>query len=203
MARRSKEVNILFMLLVGLTGWIVPGGGHLLLNEKRHAIIIFITIALTFCTGLYIGSVGIIDPEGSKPWYIAQLMNSPAVAALGYLNTNWLLFSIGFENQSDLNNGIISEDLQRQFENNRISLSQEARISTNPKGYEWLITDKQKAYRLRSQESRINIYPDYAVYGRPNEIGQIYTSIAGLLNLLCIVNAVYWAHLRRIETAGD
>jgi len=43
----------------------------------------------------------------------------------------------------------------------------------------------------------------YPVYGRPNEIGQIYTSTAGLLNLLCIVNAVYLAHLRRTEMAGD
>jgi hypothetical protein len=44
---------------------------------------------------------------------------------------------------------------------------------------------------------------DYPVFGRPNEIGQIYTSIAGLLNLLCIVNAVYLAHLQKTETAGD
>ena len=41
----------------------------------------------------------------------------------------------------------------------------------------------------------------YPVYGRPAEIGQIYTSIAGLLNLLCIVNAVYMAHLRSVGEA--
>jgi hypothetical protein len=39
---------------------------------------------------------------------------------------------------------------------------------------------------------------NYRVFGRANEIGQIYTSIAGLLNLLCIVNAVYTAHLRSV-----
>lgn len=43
----------------------------------------------------------------------------------------------------------------------------------------------------------------YPVYGRPNDLGQIYTSIAGLLNLLCIVNAVYLAHMRRIRQNGD
>jgi hypothetical protein len=133
MTRRSKEVHALFLILVGLLAWSVPGAGHLAINKKKHAIIIFITIVLTFGAGLYIGSVGIIDPVGAKPWFIAQLMNSPAVAALG----------------------------------------------------------------------RIAKAGDYAVYGRPNEIGQIYTSIAGLLNLLCIVNAVYWAHLRQTETIGD
>jgi hypothetical protein len=133
MAKSSKEGHIAFLLTVGLMGWFVPGAGHLMINEKKHAIIIFVTIALTFVMGLYIGSIGVINPVGAKPWYVAQIMNSPAVAAIGQMTSTG----------------------------------------------------------------------DYPVYGRPNEIGQIYTSIAGLLNLLCIVNAVYWAHLRRTGAAGE
>jgi hypothetical protein len=133
MAQRSRESHIAFLLVVGLVGWFVPGGGHLMINEKKHAFIIFVTIALTFAAGLYIGSIGIINPVGAKPWYVAQVMNSPLVAIIG----------------------------------------------------------------------RITAAGDYPVYGRPNEIGQIYTSIAGLLNLLCIVNAVYWGHLRRIGAFGE
>ena len=33
-------------------------------------------------------------------------------------------------------------------------------------------------------------------YGKPREMGEIYTAIAGMLNLLCIVNAVYMAHCK-------
>ena len=131
MATRSKEGHYLMLLIVGLAGWLIPGGGHLVLKKYRHAIIIFVTLAATFGIGLYIGSVGVINPIGAKPWYVAQIMNTPAVAALGQMNKN----------------------------------------------------------------------SDYMVYGRPNEIGQIYTSIGGLLNLLCIVNAVYLAHLRGEEPA--
>lgn len=133
MAPRSRESHIMFLLIVGLMGWLVPGAGHFVLKEKKHAIIIFATIALTFATGLYIGSIGVINPVGAKPWYVAQIMNTPTVAILGQMTRTG----------------------------------------------------------------------DYPVYGRPGEIGQIYTSIAGLLNLLCIVNAVYWAHLRRFGTAGE
>jgi hypothetical protein len=132
-APRSKENHTLFLLTVGLLAWLVPGAGHLMINQKKHAIIIFATIILTFCAGLYVGSIGVINPVGAKPWYVAQIMNSPMVAVLGYVATTG----------------------------------------------------------------------DYTVFGRPNEIGQIYTSIAGLLNLLCIVNAVYLAHLRKTETIGD
>jgi len=133
MTRPSKENYLLFLLAVGLTGWLIPGGGHFLLKERKRAIIIFATVALTFCAGLYVGSIGVIDPVVAWWWYIAQIMSSPMVALLGHITASG----------------------------------------------------------------------GYPVYGRPNEVGQIYTSIAGLLNLLCIVNAVYLAHLSRTQVTGD
>ncbi len=134
MAQRSKENHTLFLLIVGLLAWLVPGAGHLALKEKKRSIIIFATIVLTFCIGLYVGSIGVIDLVGATPWYVvlAQIMNSPMVALLGRLTAGGA----------------------------------------------------------------------YPVYSQPNEIGQIYTSTAGLLNLLCIVNAVYLAHLRSTQTTG-
>lgn len=122
-----KYKNIIFLIIVGLLGWIIPGAGHFAINKKKHAFIIFFAIIITFTIGLYLGSIAVIDPVGAKTWFAAQLMNSPAVAILGYI----------------------------------------------------------------SEKGR------YYVYARPAEIGQIYTSITGLLNLLCIVNAVYWAHLQQ------
>jgi len=41
---------------------------------------------LTFLVGLYVGSIGVIDPVGAKPWYVAQVMNSPVVFFLGRLS---------------------------------------------------------------------------------------------------------------------
>ncbi len=130
---RTKEKQTLFMLIVGLLSWLVPGAGHFVLKEKERSIIIFGTVVLTFCVGIYIGSIGVINLFGATPWYVvgAQVMNSPMVLVLG---------------------------------------------------------------RMAADGA-------YPVYGWPNEIGQIYTSTAGLLNLLCIVNAVYLAYLRGIEPA--
>jgi hypothetical protein len=133
MNQSSKKSNVAFPLTVGLTAWLVPGAGYFILNEKKRAVIVFITIVLTFCTGLYIGSIGVIDPVAAKPWYAAQILNSPMVAFLGHITA---------------------------------------------KG-------------------------DYPVYARPSEIGQIYTSVAGLLNLLCILNAVYLAHLQQGQKRKD
>lgn len=132
MADSWKKNRPLYLIAVGALAWLVPGAGHFLLDKRRQAAVIFVAILLTFLLGLYIGSVGIIDPIGARPWYAAQLMNTPAVALL----------------------------------------------------------------------ARISVTGNYPVYGRPNEIGQIYTSIAGLLNLLCIVNAVYLAHGQSVGKAN-
>jgi hypothetical protein len=120
----ARDNRAVLMFAAGVAGWVVPGGGYVVLKEYSRAAIIFVCITLTFAAGLYIGSIGVVDPVGAKLWYAAQILCSPFVAALG----------------------------------------------------------------------RITAAGQYTVYGKPAEIGQIYTSIAGLLNLLCIVNAVYMAY---------
>ncbi|HEV55961.1 MAG TPA: hypothetical protein ENN87_00475 [Phycisphaerales bacterium] len=132
MKPRSPTENAFFMVTVGLLAWAIPGAGHFLIGERRRAIIIFVTIALTFATGLYVGSIGVIDPVNARPWYIAQIMASPLVGVLANVT--------------------------------------------------------------RSGQ--------YAVYGRAADVGQIYTSIAGMLNLLCILSAVYMAYQGRGEVIG-
>lgn len=129
MGQSWKENHALYLIVVGAMAWLVPGAGHYILNEKRRATVILVAITLTFLVGLYVGSIGVIDPVNAKPWYAAQVMNSPLVIILG----------------------------------------------------------------------RIGAAGQYPVYGRAGEIGQIYTSVAGLLNLLCIVNAIYVAHQRAVE----
>lgn len=133
MDNRSKLDHGLFLLVVGLVAWAIPGGGHFLIKEYKRSGIIFVTIALTFLVGLYIGSVGVIDPIGSKPWYIPQMMTTPAVGFLGHL--------------------------------------------TKTQGY--------------------------VCYGKPNDIGQIYTSVAGMMNLLCVISSVYMAYCGRGEIIGE
>ena len=131
MSRRLDQ-QITFYITVALAGWLVPGAGYYLQKDKLRAVIIGITIIATFATGIYVGSIYVINPTDAKLWYIAQMMTSPAVALIG--------------NKTTVNH--------------------------------------------------------QQIYGKPNEIGQIYTSIAGLLNLLCIVNCVHHAYLNDTEDRG-
>ncbi len=135
MARLSKQNHTQLLLIVALLGWLLPGAGYFMLEEKRRAVIILVTLTLTFCIGLYIGSIGVIDLVGPAPSYVkaAQVMNSPIVFLLSHHTAGGR----------------------------------------------------------------------YPVYGWPGEIGQIYTMVSGLLNLLCIVNSISLAHIGRIVPAGE
>jgi hypothetical protein len=123
----------LLLLAVAASGWAVPGAAYLLLGEKKRAVIVFITVTLTFTIGIYVGSIGVVDPVTDSvgilgrlnPWYLAQILNSPIVFLIG-----------------------------------------EATAAGA-----------------------------YTVYGKPQEIGQLYTSISGLLNLLCVISCIYMAHI--------
>lgn len=67
------------------------------------------------------------------------------------------MFSIGLAYQKDLDNKNISAGLRWQFEDNGISLSDNANVTIKSKGREWLINDEDKAYIIKKEEE-LNIY---------------------------------------------
>ncbi len=207
---RQKSYPTPFLLVVAVASWLLPGAGYFLLGEKKRAIIIFVTITLTLCTGLYIGSIGVIDFNGPAALYVkaAQIMNPPVVLIPGCHGAGRLLFNIALEFQNDLDSDILPDGLRQEFRNKGIPPGQDATISIGQKPNEWLIHSNNRSYIIKEEWSELkeanelNVYTAYPVHGWPNEIGQIYTMTSGLLNLLCIVNAIYLAHLRGTEPAG-
>jgi len=68
------------------------------------------------------------------------------------------LFSVKLEFQANLDNGIISEELRHEFEENEFPLSQHVTISVEEPGSTWLIINELKEYLVRKKELSLNIY---------------------------------------------
>ncbi len=160
--QKASDNGLIMLSVVGAAAWLVPGGGYFVLGERRRAWVVLITVGLTFLTGLYVGSIGVVDPISSKPWYVAQVMNSPVVMLIG----------------------------RHVAKIHGAAIHAERSVGGLP------VADREKA-RKQAQAST------YRVYARPSEVGQIYTSISGLLNLLCIVNAMYVVHTRHNHPPGE
>ena len=129
--RQSLERG-LWLVVIGLAAWVIPGAGHFLIRERKRGIILFCVTTALFAAGLFVGSIGVVDWVTGKIWFYAQILYSPAVGLIG----------------------------------------------------------------------NITKHGGYPTYGRPCDVGQIYTAIAGMLNLLCILSAVYMAYCGRGEIIG-
>lgn len=150
MAKRSDMDHGLLLLIVAIFAWVIPGGGHFFIKEKKRAIIIFVTITATFVVGLSVGSIAVVDPVGAWPWYVGQMLASPTVAFIGNAAQH------------------------------ATQIDADGQVIIGPDG---------KGVKLVS-------------FGKAHDFGQIYTAIAGALNLLTILSAVYMAHSGRGEMIG-
>ncbi|MHC4750905.1 MAG: trigger factor family protein [Planctomycetota bacterium] len=68
------------------------------------------------------------------------------------------LWSSELECQDDLDKGTISDELRREFEDNKAPLSTQATISVEQPESSWLITDGLNKYPIREVEQNLNIY---------------------------------------------
>jgi len=128
MAKQKQKANPEGLIyLVGIVAWLIPGAGHWLTGQRERAIYIFLGVGSLFVLGIMLGSIFMIDPGYSKPWFFAQiLVGGPAL------------------------------------------------IATLAAGLDGGVAD---------------------IYGRGVDLGQVYTGVAGLLNLMCILDALIRCHI--------
>jgi len=67
-------------------------------------------------------------------------------------------FSLNLAYQNDLNNAIVSEDLQEAFEKSGAPLSEDAAASVKNPGRRWVITDGDEKYLIRNEKNSLSIY---------------------------------------------
>jgi len=201
MAKRSDMDHGLLLLIVAILAWIIPGAGHFFIKERKRAVIIFVTITATFTTGLYIGSIAVIDPVGAWPWYIGQMITTPGVAVIAKVSQNetrkWELAKRA-STQAAHETAQAEHKAINAAENAKKLKTQDAIQEAELLNQEAKLA-KQKSDQLLQEEKQVM----FASYGRPHDFGQIYTAIAGAMNLLAILSAVYMAHSGRGEMIGS
>ena len=96
--------------------------------------------------------------------------------------------------QSDLEGLVLSEDLRRELEKNKITLSEHATVSSDPEmaGKKWEIKDGDKdKYLVRKEGSKLNIY------GRHAAKGGLFTSMILLVGMFGQYMGGYFSDKRR------
>ena len=90
---------------------------------------------------------------------------------------NELLFSIGSEYQTNLDNQNISKGLRQEFKEKEFTLSKNATVLVQRQGIEWLIIDigKNQRYIIRKADRRLDIYGnEYDIYRKGRDYMWLY-----------------------------
>jgi hypothetical protein len=152
--------------VVALAGWLLPGAGYWLLGQRGRALTVGITIIALFVLGLLIAGVRVLEVPGydtnGKPIEVA----------------------ISDDGQSRTGNKWIMEvSPLSEIRNKPWSVPQ---ILTGPIS---ILAAVWSIHASLPDPNKGNLSFGEQSHARINEIGSLYLSVAGLLNLMAIIDA--------------
>ena len=152
--------------VAGLLAFILPGLGHWYLGERRRAVLIATGVLGLFFGGILIGGIDVIDRREDTIWFAGQALVGPIAFGLDYIHQNHLK---------------VIDDVRQP--NGRIARTIRSARPGEARGRDGRAV--QSAGPPPSTKS----------LGRMNELGTLFATIAGMLNLIAIIDALL--HARR------
>ena len=162
---------------VALVGWLVPGGGYLLIGQRARGLTIGLAVVALFFLGLLIGGVRSLEVPGwDERGRMIRLSDRgyrvhPDDAA--YRRGHWVM-----------RRSFLSEIRAKPW-----SIAQALSGPLAAAGAWWSIW----AATDPDGDNGDGEPPGVVSHGRVNEIGVLYTAVAGMLNLLAIIDASHRA----------
>jgi hypothetical protein len=156
----------------------LPGAGHAYLGEKKRALLIGGGVLGMFFGGMLIGGIDVVDRREDFVWFLGQALVGPVAFGTDYVHQTM----IKVHDPS----GVV-----------RSAHPYEIR---NPKnGHAIMVRDPDTGAALQFSDPRTGQLrmstpadrpPNKKSLGRVNEIGTLFSTLAGMLNLICMIDVL-------------
>lgn len=169
-----------FAPVAGILAFVLPGAGHIALRQTRRGLYIALGVLGLFVSGLLIGGIDAVDRREDFVWFLGQALVGP------------LTFAVDYHHQHNIK--VIDPDtgLRRSAGPHEIRNPRTGRavLVRNPAdGTPVRFEDPRTGQtRLSTPEDRP---PNTKSLGRMNELGTLFITIAGMLNLIAILDAAF------------
>jgi len=183
----AQRGNVWSPVAIALLGWLVPGWGDWLLGQRLRGVIIFLSVVIVLLLGILIGGIRVMDPPG---W--GQLGFKPQI-----------VMGVRGPEKVDPRSAEQEANLTRESRNNlgwALTEQPVAEIGNKPWSIGQVFTGPmyiasaaiavQMARPLAANPTEPAVPPSHS---RSWELGTLYTAIAGMLNLLAIIDCVFRA----------
>jgi TM2 domain-containing membrane protein YozV len=168
---------------------LIPGLGHAYLGETRRGAYIALGVLGLFFGGLLIGGIDTVDRKEDKVWFFGQALVGPIAFGVDAVHQN---FFKGYE-PSALRS---TADLAKAKKRNP-NPDETIRVETVPLTSGASPVASGVSVRVLRPAGPGERPPLTTSLGRVNEIGTLYSTIAGMLNLIVIIDAAYRGRRRK------
>ena len=169
----NRRQNHFAPFIAGILAWLIPGAGHVYLKRTLRGIIICVCINGLFWTGVAFGGIFTVEPLRERWWFTAQMCTGVSGVSAWYRQEQY--------------RRMITDN----FKDDRLRTPTPppaTRRNPHLNGKWW------QTYKQALVDEGLNLsYPSSVV-------ARAYAGVAGMLNLMCIFDAVM---LATMGSAGE
>ncbi len=163
---------------------VFPGLGHFHLGQTKRAILITVGVMGLYLTGIAVGGVACVDRRDNFIWFLGQALVGPVTFGLDYVHQNKLK--------------VMVFDPRMQADRLREPYPNEARDPRNGHAIPIIVENGIPVARTADKFVISPAYPsNVKAVPRSNELGTLFTTIAGFLNVIVIIDAAFGVRVER------
>ncbi len=176
-----------FQPLAAILAWVVPGAGHFYLGHKRRAVLIFAGVLGLFASGLFIGGIGSVDRRENFFWYLGEVLAGPVTLGVNAVHQTY------FKAYDPDEVGAVKSTAQLPLVHRRAAYPNErpatiTRDLVDESGQKVPVSIRTFAVAGPGEKPA----PPYIrSLGRVAELGTLFCTVAGFMNLICIFDAAW------------
>lgn len=196
--RRGKEP---FQPLAALLALAFPGAGHLYLGYPRRALAIAAGVLGLFAGGVFIGGIDCVDRKEDPIWFAGQALVGPLALGVDALHQSaFKAYDPGVELARTVGD-VLYRQTRRSPKPDEIRVHKTLTLK-DESGQTVQMTvpvfqlGASASARTKGGADKPSLPPLTKSLGRMNELGTLFGTVAGMMNLICVIDAA-WMHRRR------
>ena len=162
-----------------LLAWVWPGLGHITRGQRRRGFLIMFGMLFLFFTGLLVGGLDCVDRKHDRLWFMAQSGCGP------------LTFVADWANQR------LVQTLPAGWRETPAPASSSLRLQQ----IEWQRDEELRRRYLDGDQTLLTALRRVG-FGRVAEMGTLFVALAGLMNLVVILDVLYVAPRSAVDDAA-
>ena len=164
--------------LAGVAAIVFPGAGHLVRREPRRAALVAVGILGLFFGGVLVGGIDVIDSREDRVWFIGQAIVGPLAFGVDYLHQHH--FKV-LDPQGGALRSALPDEARNPVDGTPVAIKKDQNgIPTAT------YSDHGKTVTIAPASP-----PNIKSLSKVNELGTLMATLAGMLNLIIIIDAMF------------